>query len=257
MINTNWIFGQNAGIDFNSGVNNYSVPNFNAKNACASCSDASGQLLFYSNNFEVFNNQNNIIGNITGWQQPISNIALFQRPYSCDSYIKVSPDRFPIWGLADRWGNNYPYHNEPGSTADTNSIHLNQINTDSQNVLYLGSLDSPSGFRFTEKVIAVRKNNGQDMWIICFMRKFNNTLSTDPQGSPYGIHNELGIMRVYEFTHLGISQPQDIPLQHPINPWGQININLQNSKIAINNWIFKTTTVIEFHEANNQSNHYR
>jgi hypothetical protein len=62
-----WYFGQNAGLDFNSGN---PVPlldgQINTQESCGSISDASGQLLFYTDGRSVWNRNHVIMPNGTG-----------------------------------------------------------------------------------------------------------------------------------------------------------------------------------------------
>ena len=62
-----WYFGENAGLDFNSGspvpINNGKL---NTREGCSSFSDINGNLLFYSDGSTVWNKLHNPMPNGTG-----------------------------------------------------------------------------------------------------------------------------------------------------------------------------------------------
>jgi gliding motility-associated-like protein len=63
--NNIWAFGYGAGLDFNSGVPVAINTNMNAREGTASISDASGQLLFYTEGFTVWDRNGNPMPNGT------------------------------------------------------------------------------------------------------------------------------------------------------------------------------------------------
>jgi gliding motility-associated-like protein len=58
-----WVFGSNAGLNFNTGVPVAINTNIVSNEACASVCDANGQLLFYTNGERVWDQTNNFMQN--------------------------------------------------------------------------------------------------------------------------------------------------------------------------------------------------
>lgn len=60
-----WVFGENAGIDFNSGSPQFVSTSITGTNAEASASvcDANGNLLFYTEGMHVWNSEHNLMPN--------------------------------------------------------------------------------------------------------------------------------------------------------------------------------------------------
>lgn len=68
-----WTFGDKAGLDFSTGTAVPAANNlFPGEEGCASISDASGQLLFYSDGFWVWDRQNHLMPRLTGGTTGIS-----------------------------------------------------------------------------------------------------------------------------------------------------------------------------------------
>ena len=71
-----WVFGDGCGLDFNGGVPvNYANNHFTVSGGCASICDASGQLLFYTNGYWIWNRYHELMpqmtGGVSGYGQPI------------------------------------------------------------------------------------------------------------------------------------------------------------------------------------------
>lgn len=62
-LDNNWVFGQNAGLSFSSGVPESFTSVIYTYEACASISDSSGNLLFYTNGQEVWNRNHEVMPN--------------------------------------------------------------------------------------------------------------------------------------------------------------------------------------------------
>lgn len=269
MINNHWIFGNGVHIEHTPvGLTvRPTISNYLCDYPCGSVSFGNGNLNFYTNNIKVYDGQSNQMNNINLSWDKVWNIALFKKPESCDEYILVTPEKYPSWPIDQFSGPRYPFCNEPGDESFTNSIHLTTINYDSNTVSQPIQFSSPFGYRFTEKVLAFRKNIGEGYWIVCLMRKYNPTACNEDDLSTNGLNAEEAIMRIYQYGHNGLSLVQDIKLSNAVLPQGQINIDLNRSKIAFTNGRFNTTTIlyieetygttsspnITYHTANNDS----
>ena len=145
-----WYFGQNAGLDFNSGV---PVPlldgQLNTREGCATIADSDGNLLFYTDGITVWDRNHTIMPNGTG---------LLGDPSATQSGIIVphpgDPDLYYIFALDNEWNPN-------GLTYTLVDISLNGGMGDvtaEKNVL----LRTP----MSERITAVKHANGQSIWVI-------------------------------------------------------------------------------------------
>ena len=148
--NSNWYFGSNAGITFNSGIpvalTNGSLL---TTEGVATISDNSGNLLFYTNGVSVWNRNHLIMNNGTGLlgdQSSTQSSIIVQKPGSNSIYYIFCSDN-------DAGPNGITW-----SEVDMNlSGGLGSITSNKNIPLY-----SPS----CEKLCAVRHCNNQDIWII-------------------------------------------------------------------------------------------
>jgi hypothetical protein len=151
--NSNWYFGTNAGITFNSGTP-VALTNgaLTTTEGVATISDNSGNLLFYTNGVTVWNRNHLVMTNGAGLLGDISSTQssiIIQKPLSNNIYyIFTSDNDAGTDGI--RW-----------SEVDmTLSAGLGAITTN-KNIALL----SPNQFS-CEKLCAVRHCNNQDIWII-------------------------------------------------------------------------------------------
>lgn len=149
--NNNWYFGEFAGITFNtnppSALTDGELDTFEG---CASISDASGNLLFYTDGSDVYNRNHVLMSNGTGlmgsWSSTQSAIIV-PMPGSVSLYY--------IFTLAkEAESNGFRY-----SVVDLSlNGGLGDV-TAQKNVL----IRTP----VVEKVVAVKHDNGNDVWIVC------------------------------------------------------------------------------------------
>lgn len=144
-----WYFGNNAGIDFNSGapvaVNDGQLT---TTEGCATISNSDGELLFYTDGITVWDKTHNVMPNGTG---------LLGNPSSTQSGIIVPKPNdpniyyiFTVDAVAEEAGLNY-------SEVD---LTLNSGNGDitAKNI----QLTTPA----TEKISAISHANGTDIWVV-------------------------------------------------------------------------------------------
>ena len=169
--NSNWYFGTNAGLTFNSGVP-VALTNgaLTTTEGVATISDNSGNLLFYTNGITVWNRNHLIMTNGTGLLGDFSSTQsaiIVQKPLSTSIYYIFTSDN-DAGPDGIRW-----------SEVDmTLSGGLGAI-TANKNIALL----SPAQLS-CEKLCAVRSCNNQDLWIIS--RDWNSNVfrcwSVDPTG---------------------------------------------------------------------------
>ncbi len=156
-----WYFGDNAGLDFNSGV---PVPLLDGQidtvEGCATISDANGSLLFYTDGIIVWNRNHNVMPNGTG---------LLGDPSSTQSGIIVpkpnNTNVYYIFTVDDSAGPNGLNYSEVdmalnGGNGDVTSLKNIQLVTP-----------------VSEKVTAIDHANGIDFWVVTHEFNSNNFTS--------------------------------------------------------------------------------
>ena len=173
-----WYFGRNAGIDFNSGTAvAITDGQLNTNEGCATICDNLGKLLFYTDgstiwnaNHDVMSNGIGLLGNNTSTQSAI----IVKKPESNNIYY--------VFTIAARGNvNGLTY-----TKVDMNlQGGLGAIN--GKNISVVGST--------SEKITAIKHNNGTDFWIVTQIYNTNtfvsylltsNGLSTIPVSTKIG-----------------------------------------------------------------------
>lgn len=145
-----WYFGQNAGLDFNSGIpvaltNGQLV----TEEGCATISNSSGQLLFYTDGITVYNRNHSIMLNGTGLMgHPSStqSATIVPKPESSNLFYIFTTDN-------ENDPNGFRY-----SIVDMDLDSGNGAVTSDKNVLVY----TPT----IENLGVTKHGNGQDYWII-------------------------------------------------------------------------------------------
>ena len=145
----NWYFGYNAGLSFSTSPPSVLLnSSMYAPEGCASISDASGNLLFYSNGIEVWNASHATMANGTGLlgNNSTTQAALIvKQPKSAHLYYLFTLDQIG-------WPNGLRY-----SIIDMNlAAGMGSVTVKNS------MLHTPS----CEKMAAARHCNGEDVWII-------------------------------------------------------------------------------------------
>lgn len=147
----NWVFGRNAGLNFDSGSPQPFTANIYSVEDCASISDTSGQLLFYTNGVNVYNRLGEIMPN----GDSLATGFLWQ--YGADApqsvLILQEPDSNHLYYLFTRSDSRLSYS-------------IINMNLDSS----LGDLPVKNLWLYDEPVqrymTAIRHGNGKDWWLI-------------------------------------------------------------------------------------------
>ncbi|WP_377130623.1 YncE family protein [Rufibacter roseus] len=166
---TTWYFGRNAGLSFSQSTEPTPIKNGRlfSEEGSAVVSDASGNLLFYSNGMQVWNKNHQLMANGTelkGHESATQSSLILLKPGSSTIYYLFTTDfQGQDHGL---------------------QYHLIDMSKNGG----LGEVISKNNLVFapvTEKLTAVRHRNGRDFWIVT--HRWNSTLFYAYLLSPSGI----------------------------------------------------------------------
>ncbi len=203
-----WYFGENAGLDFNSG-SPVALTNgqLNTREGCSTISDSNGNLLFYSDGITVYNKNHGVMMNGTGLLGDSSSThsaLIVPKPNDPNIYYIFTVDyqRFPN-GLR---------YSEVDMTLDAGLGGITSI----KNVL----LHTPT----TEKITAIIGKNRNEIWVVSHKWDSDEFMSFKVTGT--GVNTTPVISAVG--THVGTSfRPE---LAHTI---GAIKISPDGKKLAV------------------------
>lgn len=164
--NNNWFFGYNNGLNFSTFPPSNTPGSLSTFEGCASISDNTGNLLFYTDGKSVYNKNhvymtngnNSLLGNSTA----TSSAVIIPKPCSqVEFYIFTVDFIFGSNGL------NYSVVNmDDNADGLIQPSELGQVELSSINV----NLPGPTG----EKICAVKKSNGIDFWVVAIKSGTNN-----------------------------------------------------------------------------------
>lgn len=150
----NWCFGYGAGLDFNSGnpVSYAVATSISTSEGCSSISDASGNLLFYTDGISCWDKNHNAMpgaSNLGGNSSSSQSAIIVKQPGSATLYYVFTVDaQAGLYGGSG--GLNY-------SIVDM-SLNGGLGDVTVQNVMML----TPT----TEKVTVTAAANGTDYWVV-------------------------------------------------------------------------------------------
>lgn len=145
-----WYFGSNAGLDFNGGVPvAITDGQLNTSEGCATVSDPSGNLLFYTNGFTVWDKTHTPMPNGTGLlghSSSTQSAVIIQKPGSLTIYYIFTADaEFGLNGI--RYSEvDITLNGGKGNVTVTKNIFLNNNSC--------------------EKITGVRHCNNKDVWVV-------------------------------------------------------------------------------------------
>ena len=201
-----WYFGENAGLDFNSGTPVALLDGeLNTIEGCATISDANGSLLFYTDGITVYNRNHTEMLNGTGLNGDESSshsAIIIPKPGDTNIYYIFTVD---AWG-----GINGLQYSEVDMTLDNG---LGGI-TSNKNILLI----TPT----TEKVTAVNSSIANEFWVLS--HKWNSDEFIAYNVSSAGVSTIPIISAVGTFVGFPLSLGATI---------GQIKISPDGSKIAV------------------------
>ncbi|MHA3786954.1 T9SS type A sorting domain-containing protein [Flavobacterium hauense] len=215
--NANWYFGDFAGVTFlpnpsaPTGVSNSAM---HAYESAASVSDPTGQLLFYTNGWTVYNRQHQVMTNGNGLLGDLSNsqMAIVPRPGYPDRYYIIAMDGSSGYMNGLTYSEVDMAIGTDGAVTSTKNVFFKDHNGVTINSPY--NLNGPN---YSEKVTTTKHCNGVDYWIVTQIK--DNIYS-------------------YKVTSSGISvqpvvSPAYIGSSLPGNGQGNIKISPDNKRIAI------------------------
>ncbi len=175
-----WYFGQNAGLDFNSGVPAVLTDGqLNTFEGCASISNSTGNLLFYTDGVTVFNKSHNVMQNgngLSGNSSSTQSAIIIPKPNNINLYYIFTVDQ-NVNGTSSGKGINY-------SIVDmTLNGGLGAITTKNVNIL-------PWAF---EKITATKHANNNSIWLITFRTNQFYAWEIDATGINSPITSNVGI----------------------------------------------------------------
>ena len=209
MINNNWIFGRNAGLDFSTAPPTPTTGNsINTLEGCASISDINGILLFYTDGRTIWDNTHTVqatglLGNSSSTQSAI-----------------IVPDP----------GNNKQYYvftadGASGSNNHFNGVLININSWTSTPLSSLMTLPSTTGFSPVEKITAIQHENCKDFWVVSIL-----------QDGALGASTGNGSIRLFLVDSSGVHYISDTTLNKNIIDYGYMKASPDGLKLAIANY---------------------
>ena len=192
----NWFFGQNAGLNFNSGAPVFQPGSLATKEGCSSISDKDGNLLFYTDGITVWNRNHQAMPNGTGLMAgstgSASQAALIVPHQGNDSLFYIfTVDETE--NISTNKGFRYSMVNmkRNGGTGDVTT----------KNTALLPAYEK-------EMIAGIRHGNGRDVWVVTHISGTNefaeflvttNGLNTTPRiiavGSSFYKYQDYGYLK--------------------------------------------------------------
>jgi gliding motility-associated-like protein len=199
-----WYFGQEAGLDFNSGS---PVAITNGKiitgEGCATISDHNGNLLFYTDGRDVYNAQHRIMPNgngLLGHSSSTQSAIIVPNPnnpfiyyiFTVDEPNNSNADGNPLTYSDDKVNDGLNY-SEVNMNLDNGLGDINPSKKNIHLITYNSNNTEESLFKCSEKISAVQHADGNSIWVIThFINKFyafqvsNSGVQTTPKISTIG-----------------------------------------------------------------------
>lgn len=210
-----WYFGNNAGVDFNTGVPTAVTDGqINTKEGCASICDIDGNILFYSDGSNIWNAEHNIMPNGSGLLGDFSatqSSVIVPRPHfdGANSIYYV----FTIDNWQDDLVNGFKYSVVDMSLDDG----LGDVIDTLKNITLHDAV--------SEKICAVMHTNNKDVWVLTHdwdSNQFLSYLLTEDSISSSPIISAVGSVHGGEYVNaLGYMKASitgdKVGLVHPIS----------------------------------------
>lgn len=202
----NWFFGYGAGLDFSSGTPVPVSGSLNTLEGCASISDSSGQLLFYTDGITVYGSDNQVMlngNNLHGSDSSSQSAIIVPKPLSTTEYYVFTVDEHNT----NLYGLQY-------SLVDMNANGgLGEVVLAEKNVPLLEHA--------TEKITAVKSANCDSIWVIAF-------------SSANGINRIYDTFHSFEVTSTGINNSIISTLPTSTSDGrGYLKVSADGTKVAI------------------------
>jgi hypothetical protein len=197
--NYNWYFGNYAAVNFNSGFPVAVTSAMSANEGNATISDASGNLLFYSNGINVWNRNNVVMSNGTGLMSDVFSAqaaVIIPEPGSTTRYYLFTIKTWEFtptdlrYSIIDMTLN--------GGLGDVTTIKNVLVNNNAR-----------------EQLMAVRHGNGTDFWIVIHEPLTYNFLAYRVTSS--GLNVTPVISTVVGMTYTGYNRFGSLRFSHDCN----------------------------------------
>lgn len=213
MINQNWVFGRNAGLDFSTNPPTALSGNLiNTFEGCASISDANGNLLMYTDGVTLWDGANTVrYSGLLGDSSSTQSAIIVPDPGNSSRYYVFTMD-----GSSNA---NPPFNHFNGVRVDTSTTvwTIVLLNT-------LMTMPSTAGFSPAEKLTAVPHRNCRDYWVVMVL-----------QSGQVSNLNGVGTFRVYAINAAGVSFVGDTPFNVNIYDVGYLKSSPDGNSLAIGN----------------------
>jgi hypothetical protein len=231
LINRNWAFGQNAGLNFSTSPPTAVAGSpLVAGEGCASISNAGGSLVLTTNGNMVWDAQGNVrASNLQGNQSSTQSAIIVPDPASATRYYVFTAD---------------------GTTGGNNHVNGIRIDTDTSTststwpvtaLSALMTMPNTSGFSSTEKLTAIQHANCRDFWVLTVIQRLK-------QGQDQTVSGP-GVLRVFLVDGSGVQHVSDTPMGVNVNDVGYLKGSSDGRRIALANWYDQNVLVYPFNSA--------
>lgn len=221
MINQNWVFGKHASLDFSTAttvnpptaLSGFAIDTFEG---CASVSDASGNLLFYTDGITVWDSAH--VAKVSG---------LLGDPSSTQSSIIVpdpgNSNQYYVFTMDGSSNANPPFNHFNGGLLNVSTWAFTPLSS-------LMTLPPTTGFSPAEKLTAIQHKNCKDFWVITVLQE-----GTDGTVTGSGVSQGLGTFRVFSVTASGVQHVSDTPMRLLIGEIGYLKGSPDGQLLALAN----------------------
>lgn len=224
-INSNWLFGSKAGLNFSNGAP-MALPNLSGMDTnegCASVSDKNGNLIFYTDGVSIWEgiNHTQIYTGLKGNSSSTQSSIIVPDPSNPNRYYVLTTD-----GETTHTGTTHTNNHFDGIRIDVSdpdpqnwAATIQWINT------ILPTIPNTEDFSPTERITAIQHNNCTDFWIITVIQK----------GRKDNNWEGLGFFRVFSIDQNGIKHENDYDMQFKATEYAYLKGSPDGTKIAFTN----------------------
>lgn len=226
--NNHWIFGEGVTLDFSTPVPTASTTTtLNTLEGCSSISDASGNLLMYTDGITVWDGTHTVrASGLQGHSSSTQSAIIVPNPGNAHQYYVFTSN-----------GSSGSNHHFNGRRFDVtnwgNQVQLSSI---------LPSLSDPAftaGKSPTEKVIAIQHANCRDYWVLTVYQHAAKIASEGLAG-----------FRLFLVHASGVHHVADVDLKVKANDVGYLKASPDGTKLAMANWVNHTLMIFSFNPTN-------
>lgn len=223
MINNNWVFGRGAGLNFSTAIptptSGFAI---NTNEGCAAISDASGNLLFYTDGMRVWDSSTLRASGLQGNSSSTQSAIIVPDPGNGQQYYICTADGTST-GVNNHFG----------------GIRINVSSWASAPISSLMTMPSTSGRSPTERVIAIQHANCVDYWVLTIVQ---NTPVLEAG-------NGLGIFRVFLVNASGMQYIGETAMNRAVGDIGYLKASPNGRRLAIANYPNDNVLVYDFDNA--------